>query len=406
MEKLTNTLIRTAKPDAKPYKLRPREDGLYVLVNPNGAKWWRFAYSFGGKEKLLSLGVYPAVSLADARERRDDARKLLARGVDPGAQRKAEKAAGAERAANSFEAIAREWFDKFSTRWAKSHADKVICRLERDAFPWLGGTPIAEITAPMLLTVLRRVEDRGALETAHRVLQVSGQIFRYAIATGRAERDPSQDLRGALAPWKPEHYPTITDPDAIGGLLRAIDGYGGGFAVKCALQLAPLLFVRPGELRTMEWAELDFDAAEWSIPANKMKTREPHLVPLSEQAVTILRELQPLTGRRPYVFPGSRDPRKPMSDAALNAALRRLGFDKATITMHGFRAMARTLLDETLGYRPDFIEHQLAHAVRDPNGRAYNRTSHLQERRKMMQGWADYLDTLRRAGKVVPLRAA
>ncbi|EIT69977.1 MULTISPECIES: tyrosine-type recombinase/integrase [Hydrocarboniphaga] len=403
--KLTDTGIRAAKPKAKPYKL-PREDGLFLLINPSGSKWWRLAYSFDGKEKLLSLGVYPEVSLADARRRRDEARKLLAAGVDPSGHRKAEKLAGAERAANSFEVIAREWFGKFSTRWAPSHSSKTIGRLERDVFPWLGDRAVASVTAPELLTVLRRVEARGALETAHRILQVSGQIFRYAIATGRAERDPSQDLRGALAPWKPEHYPSITEPKAIGGLLRAIDGFSGTFPVACALKLAPMLFVRPGELRQMEWAEVDLDSAEWSIPAGKMKTREPHLVPLPTQAIAILRELQPFSGRGQFVFPGVRSPRKPMSDAALNAALRRLGYPKEVMTLHGFRATARTLLDETLGFRPDFIEHQLAHAVRDPNGRAYNRTSHLPERRKMMQAWADYLDTLTAPAAVLPLRAA
>lgn len=405
MKKLTDTLIRSAKPKAKPYKLS-REDGLFVIVNPGGGKWWRFSYTFGGKEKLLSIGIYPAVSLSDARERRHNARKLLANGIDPGAQRKAEKTAGQEMAANSFEVVAREWFLKFSARWAKSHADKIIGRLNRDVFPWIGDKPVSAITAPGLLTVLRRVEERGALETAHRILQVCGQIFRYAVATGRAERNPSQDLRGALAPWKPEHYPTITDPKVIGELLRVIQGFTGGFATKCALQLAPLLFVRPGELRQMEWTEIDFEAARWNIPAAKMKMREPHLIPLSEQSIAILRELQQLTGRRQYAFPGGRDPRKPMSDAALNAALRRLGYDKDTLTMHGFRAMARTLLDETLGHRPDFIEHQLAHAVRDPNGRAYNRTSHLPERQKMMQDWADYLDQLRREEpKLISVRA-
>ena len=277
-------------------------------------------------------------------------------------------------------------------------------RLESYVSPWQGSRPLAEIKAPALLEVLRRIEDRGAIETAHRVAQNSGQIFRYAIATGRAERDISADLRGALTPWKPQHYPAITDPKEIAPLLRAIAAFTGTLPVKCALKLAPMLLVRPGELRQAEWAEFDLDSATWNIPAEKMKMRQAHLVPLPTQAVALLRELQPLTGRRRFVFPGVRDHSHPMSENTVNMALRRMGYPKEVMTGHGCRAMARTVLDEVLGFRPDWIEHQLAHAVKDPNGRAYNRTAHLTQRREMMQAWADYLDKLRTGAEVVPLR--
>lgn len=404
---LTDAAIRRAKPTDKTQKLFDGF-GLFLEITPTGGRRWRQKYRFGGKEKLLAHGTYPTVSLAEARERREAARRLLANGIDPGEHKKAEKVASDERAANSFEAIAREWHGKFSTGWAKSHADKIMGRLENDLFPWIGSRPVAEIKAPDLLRCLRRIENRGALETAHRVLQNSGQVMRYAVATGRADRDPSADLRGALAPWKPQHYPAPTDPAAVGELLRAIDGYTGGNVVKAMLRLAPLVFVRPGELRQAEWNEIDLDAAEWNIPAHKMKMREPHLVPLSRQAVEILTDLHPLTGNRDHVFPGGHSPRKPMSENALNAALRRMGFAKDEMTGHGFRAIARTLLDEVLGFRPDYIEQQLAHAVRDPNGRAYNRTAHLDKRRAMMQAWADYLDELKAdtGGKVLAFRKA
>lgn len=399
---LTDTAIKSAKPGAKPTKLAD-EKGMFLLITPSGGKWWRLKYRSGGKEKLLSLGTYPEVSLKDARQRRDEARKLLANGIDPSENRKAIKAAKSESAGNSFEVIAREWFAKYSVNWVPSHGDKIIRRLERDIFPWVGSRPISEITAPELLGVLRRIEGRGAVETAHRALQNSGQVFRYAVATGRAQRDPSGDLKGALPPVKETHLAAITDPKAIGPLLRAIDDYQGQLVTKCALRLAPLVFVRPGELRRAEWAEFDLDNAEWNIPAERMKMREAHLVPLSAQAVAILRELHPLTGHGKYVFPGARTYTRPMSDNAILAALRRMGFAKDEMSGHGFRAMARTILDEVLGIRPDFIEHQLAHAVRDPNGRAYNRTAHLAERKKMMQQWADYLDHLKHGADIIPL---
>ncbi len=391
---LTDTAIRKAKPADKPQRL-PDGGGLYLELSPAGGKWWRLKYRFDGKEKRISLGTYPDTSLASARDKRDAARKLLAAGVDPGEHRKAEKAAGDDKAANSFEVVAREWLGKQSPTWAASHGDKIAARLERDLFPWIGRRPIADITAKDLLATINRIADRGAIETAHRALQNCGQVFRYAIVTGRADRNPATDLRGALPPVKPSHHAAILEPAAIGGLLRAIDGYKGGFVTKCALRLAPLVFVRPGELRQAEWAEIDLDAAEWNIPADKMKTGEPHLVPLAPQAVAILRDLYALTGRGRYVFPSVRTASRPMSDNAVLSALRRMGFAKDEMTGHGFRAMARTVLDEVLHFRPDYIEHQLAHAVRDPNGRAYNRTAHLAERRKMMAAWADYLDALR-----------
>lgn len=377
--------------------------GLFLLVTPSGGKLWRLKYRFEGKEKLLALGTYPEISLADARQRRDEARKQLAHGIDPGALRKAQKQAETEET-ETFEVIAREWHTKFTHTWALGHVVKLLSALKRDLFPWIGARPIKELKAPELLAVLRRIESRGTLETAHRMRGLLGQIFRYAVATGRAERDPAADLRGALPQPNEKHHAAITDPKEVAPLLRALDGYQGHFVVKCALRLAPMLFVRPGELRHAEWAEIDLDEAVWNIPAHKMKMKEPHLVPLSNQAVEILRELQPLTGAGRYVFPSARSFARPMSNNAILAALRRMGFSKDEMTGHGFRAMARTILDEVLQVRPDFIEHQLAHAVRDPNGRAYNRTAHLAERRKMMQLWADYLDGLRVGATVIPIQ--
>jgi integrase len=400
---LTDVKARNAKPGEKQVKLFDG-DGLFLLVAPAGGKWWRFKYRFGGKEKLLALGTYPEVSLADARQRREDARKLLANGVDPGEVKKAQKAATVAVTENSFEVVAREWHSRQKTVWTEGHAERTMQRLERDVFRSIGQRPIGEITPPELLAVFRRIESRGAHETAHRARFVCGQIFRYAVATGRAERDPAADLRGALTPLKGKHHAAITDPKDVAPLLRAIDGYQGSFVVKSALLLAPLVFVRPGELRQAEWTEIDLDAAEWNIPAERMKMKQAHLVPLSNRAVEILRELKALTGNSCYVFPSGRSFHRPMSNNAINAALRRMGFDKDEMTGHGFRAMARTILDEVLQVRPDFIEHQLAHAVKDPNGRAYNRTAHLVERRKMMQKWADYLDGLKSGAKVIPLK--
>jgi len=390
---LSDLAIRRAKPTEKVQRLFDG-GGLYLEISPTGGKLWRQKYRFAGKEKRLAHGGYPAVSLSDARDRRDAARKLLAAGVDPGEHRKAEKAAGLERAGNSFEVVAREWLLKRD--WVPGYLSKVEAWLVNDVFPYIGGRPVAELTAPEFLRVARRIEERGAIESAHRIMQNCGQVMRYAIATGRADRNPVADLKGALPPSQERHHAAITDPTTFGALLRAIDGYSGDTVTRAALKLSALLFVRPGELRHAEWAEIDLEAAEWNIPAGKMKMRLPHLVPLPEQAVSILRELHPLTGRGQYVFPGGRSPRRPMSNNAINAALRRMGYSTEAMTAHGFRASARTMLDEVLSIRPDYIEHQLAHAVRDPNGRAYNRTAHLAERRKMMQAWANYLDTLRK----------
>ncbi|MBA4421479.1 MAG: integrase [Syntrophus sp. (in: bacteria)] len=401
---LSDVKIRNCKPIEKPLKLFDG-GGLFLLVTTKGGKLWRMKYRFDGKEKLLALGSYPEISLFDARRRQDEARTQLAHGIDPGAVRKAQKQVQTEET-ETFEVIAREWHTKFTPTWTPGHASAIKGRLERDLFPWIGKRPITEIKAPELLAVLRRVEDRGALESAHRIRTIAGQVFRYAVATGRAERDPSVDLKGALPQPGEKHHAAITDPKEVAPLLRAIDGYQGHFVVKCALRLAPILFVRPGELRHAEWAEIDLDESVWNIPASKMKMKEPHLVPLPDQAVEILRELQPLTGSGRYVFPSVRSVTKPISENTINAALRYMGYAKETMTGHGFRAMARTILDEVLHIRPDYIEHQLAHAVRDPNGRAYNRTAHLEERRKMMQTWSDYLDGLKAGAVVVPFKTA
>lgn len=398
---LTDTKIKKAKPKDKQYKLYD-ERGLFLLVSPNGGKWWRFKYRFDDKEKLLSLGTYPDVPLKDARDRRDDARKLVAAEIDPGQHRKAKKTASISNRANSFEVVAREWFANRLTGWSTSHSNRIIRLLERDIFPWIGASPVTDVTAPKLLETMRRVEHRGAVDTAHRALNICGQIFRYAVATGRAERDPSSDLRGALPPVKGSHFAAVTDPKKIGGLLRAMDSYEGTLVVRGALRLAPLVFVRPGELRHAEWSDIDFDASEWRYTVSKTHTQ--HIVPLSHQAVEILQEIQPLTGRGRYVFPSARNSKgdRPMSDNAILSAMRRMGIEKDEMSGHGFRAMARTILDEVLGFRPDYIEHQLAHAVRDPNGRAYNRTAHLPERSKMMQSWADYLDNLKAGSEIAP----
>lgn len=396
---LTDNAIRSAKPREKPYKLFD-ERGLFVLVMPSGARWWRLKFRVARKERLLSLGVYPDVSLKVARERRDDMRKELASGVDPSLKRRVEKAAGAD----SFEAVAREWFGKFSASWAKTHSDKIIRRLENDIFPWLGSRPVGQVTPPELLACLRRVEARGALDTAHRALQNCGQILRYAVATGRAERDSAADLRGALPPVNGGHFASITDPAGVGELLRAVDGYQGTFVARCALRLAPLVFVRPGELRKATWSEFDLGNAEWRIPAERMKARVQHIVPLSSQAVAVLHELLQLTGPDGYVFPSLRTPTRPMSENTVNAALRRLGYGGDQMTGHGFRSMASTLLNEQ-GWNRDAIERQLAHGERDEVRAAYNYAQHLPERRRMMQSWSDYLEGLRSGAKVVGIRS-
>ena len=387
--------------------------GLYLLIKPNGNHWWRFDYSIDGKRKTLSLGVYPVTGLAAARDKADDARKLVANGIDPSDLRKDAKTQKAKKredekreelgmpAIDSFEEVAREWFTKHEPNWAANHGEKIIRRLERDVFPWLGGRPIKDITAKELLDVLRKTEARGALETAHRALQNCGQIFRYAIATDRAERNIALDLQGALPPTKEKHHASITDPKAIGELLRAIDSYQGSLVTRCALQLAPLVFVRPGELRQAEWSEFDFEAKEWRIPAHKMKMKQVHIVPLSNQALAILEEIKPLTGNGIYIFPSARTTQRPMSENAVLGALRRMNYTKDEMTGHGFRSMASTILNEQ-GWHHDAIERQLAHGERNSIRAAYNYAEYLSERRKMMQAWADYLDTLK-VGNVIPV---
>jgi integrase len=389
---LTDTRIRKVKSREKSFKLADGR-GLFLVVQPNSSKYWRFRYWFGGKEKLLAIGVYPEVTLAGARKKRDEALQMLADDTDPGMAKQLKKRAQRLVPENSFETVAREWHIKFSSKWTAEHGAKIIHRLETDIFPWLGHRPINEITAPELLIVLRRVENRGAVETAHRLCQYCGKIFRYSIATGRADRDVSADLRGAIPPVKKRHHASITDPQAIGGLLRAIKGYNGNLITRCALQLAPLTFVRAGELRKAEWSEFNFEAAEWKIAAHKMKMRTVHIVPLSAQAITILREIKALTGDGKYVFPSLRSPSRPMSENTVLGALRRLGYAKDEMTGHGFRSMASTLLNEQ-GWNRDAIERQLSHAERDSIRAAYNYAEYLPERRKMMQHWADYLDSL------------
>ncbi len=399
---LNDVTCRNAKPREKAYKLSD-EKGLYLFIRPNGSKSWRLKYRFLGKEKTLSIGLYPDVGLAQARAARERARKQLAENADPGYAKQLSKRSAKEAAENSFEAIAREWFTKFSTKWSDSHAKRILRRLEKDVFPWIGKRPIAEIAAQELLTLLRRMENRGAIETAHRANQNCGQIFRYAIATGRAERDPSADLKGAIPPPKKKHHASIIKPSQIGELLRAIDGYHGHFVTKCALRLAPLVFVRPGELRHAEWSEIDLDKAEWRIPAEKMKMRVMHIVPLSKQAIEVLYELQALTGDGKYVFPSVRSAKRPMSENTVLGALRRLGYTSTEMTGHGFRSMASTLLNEQ-GWNPDAIERQLAHGERNTVRAAYNYAEYLPERKKMMQEWADYLEGLAADVKILPFK--
>jgi integrase len=384
---LTVTQINTAKPGRL-----SDEKGLYLLVKKKGSGWWRFDYRISGKRKTLSMGTYPDVTLKMARDRRDDARRMIADKIDPGEVRQAEKEA--QTGKNSFESVAREWYAKQKNTWVTSHGDRIIRRLERDIFPWLGKESIGDIKPGLVLKALQRIENRGAIETAHRALQNCSQVFRYAVATQRAESDPCRDLKGALAPAKERHHPSITDPKKIGPLLNAIDGYEGSFITRCALQLAPLAFVRPGELRHAEWDEFDLKEKEWRIPAEKMKARRPHIVPLSKQAIAILKELQPLTGRGKYLFPSTRSPARPMSENTVNAALRRLGYTKEEMTGHGFRSMASTLLNEQ-GYKFDVIERQLAHVEGNSVRAAYNYAEYLPERKKMMQKWADYLGGLK-----------
>ena len=404
---LTDTFARNIKSTGAPAGDKHTDGGgMYLLVN-EGGKYWRMNYRFADKRKTLALGVYPAVSLAKARARRDKARELLADGIDPSTAKQEDKQAKADAAANTFEAVARDWLVKTKAKRAAITHLKVATWLEKDAFPFIGNMPISTIgPRDVLDKVVRKVEARGAIDTAHRLKQLCGQVFRYAVVTGLAERDVTADLREALVTKTQKHHAAITEPKQVGDLMRSIFAYTGHPCTVAALKLTPLVFVRPGELRTMEWTELDLDAAEWRIPGSKMKMKVEHVVPLCTQAVELLRSVQPVTGHGRFVFPSLRTGERPMSENTINGAVRAMGYSKEVHTAHGFRATARTIMDEVLGERVDLIEHQLAHAVKDANGRAYNRTAHLPARRVMMQTWADYLDKLRIGADVIQLRTA
>lgn len=413
--KLTDIALRSVKPAAKPFKVFDG-GGLYLIVNPDGSRWWRFKYRFGGKEKLIAFGTYPEVKLKEARDRRDRARAQLRDGIDPSAARKAERAARIDRESGSFELVAREWYVKQSARWVETGGQRVLRRLERYVFPRVGAKAVRDLVAPDLLDVLQRIETKGHPETAHRVRQYLGAIFRYAVATHRTTHDPTTALKGALAPAPNRHFSSITNPKMAGELLRTIRGYAGSDIVRCALEFLPLVFVRPGELRAARWEEFTFDltdhapgrgieSPEWRIPAARMKMREQHIVPLSKQAVAILRELHAFTGPAGFLFPSVRSATRPMSENTINSALRAMGYAQDQMTGHGFRHMASTLLHEQ-GYRSEWIERQLGHGDRNAIRARYNFAEYLPERRKMMQEWADYLDCLSDSGtNVVHLNA-
>jgi len=419
---LTDAKIRAARPTGKPYKLADGE-GLYLLVKPTGARLWRFKYRFGGKEKLAAFGSYQPgssdhVSLSEARDRLTEAKGQLRDGIDPSAAKRAEKAARIDREAGSFEVVAREWQAKQAEAWAAGHAERVMRRLVLYVFPRIGGEPIRTVTGPEVLDLLRRIEAKGRVETAHRVKESLGAIFRYAVATHRATHDPSAALKGALATVKHKSFASITEPTKVGELLRAIRGYDGSDVVRCALQLLSLTFVRPGELRGAKWSEFSFDLADatpgkkpnhpdpqWRIPAERMKMREQHIVPLSKQAVAVLRELHAITGPDGYLFPSVRSKSKSISENTINAALRSAGYAKDQMTGHGFRHMASTLLHEQ-GYKSELIERQLSHGDRNAMRAAYNFAEYLPERRRMMQEWANHLDGLAKGADVVPIGAA
>jgi len=391
---LSDIFIRQVKHSGAPAGDKHTDgEGMYLLVNKAG-KYWRLNYRYLGKQKTLALGVYPEVSLAQARKKREQARELLASGADPSSAKREERHARVLAAGNTFEVIARQWLAKEAPSRAEATTKKVTGWLENNVFPYIGGIPIVELKPRDILQVVQRMEKRGAVDSAHRVKQVVSQVFRFGVALDVVERDITADLRGALAAPVKSHHAAIINPEGVAVLMRSIHGYHGHAAAVAALKLAPLLFVRPGELRAAEWGEIDLDGAEWRIPASKMKMKVEHLVPLAHQAVAILKELRLITGHGRYVFPSLRS-QACMSENTINAALRGMGYPKEVMTGHGFRATARTILDEVLQERVDLIEHQLAHAVRDPNGRAYNRTAHLPARRLMMQRWADYLDSLR-----------
>jgi integrase len=398
---LTNIAITKAKQAEKPYKLSD-SGGLYLQINTSGTKCWRFKYRFAGKEKVLSLGVYPHLSLLEARERRDLAKRNLANDLDPGALKQTQKYEAGQAATNTFQAVAREWHDKNKIKWVPKNAARNLSILERHIFPFIGKITISKVKSSELLHAIRKIEARGNAETAHRVLQICGQIFRYAIATDRANADLSLVLKGALSPVKVKHHASITEPSLIGAFLRDIHGYQGAYLTQQALKLAPLVFVRPGELRHAEWSEIDFDKAEWRIAAPKMKMKVTHIVPLSNQALQILKEIHEHTGHLQYVFTGVTSTKRPMSENTVNMALRRMGYEKSDMTGHGFRSMASTILHEQ-GWLHDAIERQLAHSDKNKVSAAYNYAEHLPKRKNMMQDWANYLDALRVGAEVIPI---
>ena len=395
---LTDTKIKSLKPSVKPYKVADG-NGLVLIVNPSSSLWWRQRYFFDGKEKMISLGTYPEVSLASARKKSTEARELVASGVDPSAKRQTEK----REHIDTFEAVFYEWFAKNRGEWVTKHANILKRGIEKDIIPYIGDIPIKKLDPPKIVSTLKLIENRGCACTGKKMKNVISQVYRFAIASGKATYNPTASLNDALRKPTITNFHAITDPKPLGILLRAIDGYQGGIVVKTALQLQPHVFLRPGTLISIEWDEIDFDNSIIEIPAEKMKTREPLIVPLSRQSIEILRGIQPLTGMGRFVFPNSHDDKKPMSNAALTVALNVIGYKDAA-TPHGFRATARTLLDEVLQFRPDIIEMQLAHKVKDFCGRAYNRTQHLPERKIMLQSWSDYLDELKTGYKVLPFR--
>ena len=397
---LTNIKIRNLKPKEKPYRVFDG-GGLYLEITPAGGKLWRYKYRYQGRHKTLALGKYPIVSLAEARKKHIQAKRLLSDGIDPSAVKHKEKL----KVAKTLEVVASEWWRAKKDKWSKDHALLVWRRLESNVLPWLKDKPIGEVSSRELLDVLKRVEDRGAVETARRIGQILNQMFIFAIASGYCDNNPASNLNQALREVKHKSFPAITEPKKIRELLLAIDGFQGSFVVKQGLRLAPLVFVRPGELRKAEWLEIDLDQALWIIPAEKMKMKRPHIVPLSRQAIGILQELKPLTGEGKYVFPSVRSSDRPMSENTLNAALRRLGYTKDEMVAHGFRTMASTRLHE-MGWPSHVIEAQLAHIDRNSVRAVYNKAEYLQERKKMMQAWADYLDALKKGAEVLPFRAS
>ena len=402
---LSDTKVRAAKAAEKAYRLSD-EKGLYLQVEPNGSRYWRMAYRYDGKQKTLSLGVYPDVSLAQARDRRDEARKLLANDTDPGTVKKAQKAARIADAENSFKAVSIEWLNKQKPAWSDGHYQKVYAQLDNNAWPKLGKLPVSSIKAVTVLEALRVIEKRNAHSMTGRVKETIGRVMRYAVATGRAEYDPTPSLNGACTAHVTKHMASVTDPKQVGEILRMFDAFSGSHTVRVALNLAPLVFARPGELRQMRWDELDLDGKLWDLPRGRMKMRESHLVPLSTQAVALIKEMEAYSGHLEHVFPGARDPKRAMSNAAINAALRRLGIDtQEELTGHGFRAMARTILRERLGFDSEWVEAQLSHKKQGALGGAYDRTTFIDQRKKMMQAWADYLDKLKAGAEIIPFPA-